>query len=199
VETLESRWSPGSILTGELSALPWLGSLFLDPDAGAWVSDQASQVSIADRQMVSVQPSVIGSAIASDGARAEATSSGIGTGLTAGQTDDTDDALFDSVRALPDDPQVHAAPLPIPGGVSNPFGGPFIHHNFPGPADAPPPFGNEPSTITDLNGDIGVALVRGTGTDGNGTTLYFEADMRFMQGHYLDLNGALHDGAFGFL
>jgi hypothetical protein len=112
---------------------------------------------------------------------------------------DTDVSLFDSVRSLADDPQMQAAPLPIPGGVGNPFGGPFIHHNFPGPADAPPPFGNEPSTITDLNGNIGAVLARGTGTDGNGTTLYFEADMRFMQGRYLDVNGTPHDGAFGFL
>lgn len=32
-----------------------------------------------------------------------------------------------------------AAQLPIPGGFANPTGGPFVHLNLPGPADAPPP------------------------------------------------------------
>src|SRR5262249_20236668 len=161
---LESRWSPGSMLMGDLSALPWLGSALLDPDAGAWTSEPASHLSLADQKSVSLQSSKLGAAIAVDSARPDAASSGLGAGLTAVHAADTDDSVIDSVRSLADDPQPQPAPLPIPGGVNNPFGGPFIHHNFPGPADAPPPFGNEPSTITDLNGDVGVALVRGTGT-----------------------------------
>ena len=30
-------------------------------------------------------------------------------------------------------------PNPIPGGFANPTGGPYIHANFPGPADSPGP------------------------------------------------------------
>ena len=93
-----------------------------------------------------------------------------------------------------------AAPLPIPGGFTNPTGGPFIHFNFPGPADAAPIFGNEPSTITDFNGDIGVAHVNGTGTGTDATgatsTLYFTVDVRFMRGVYQGVDGNLHQATF---
>jgi hypothetical protein len=92
------------------------------------------------------------------------------------------------------------APLPIPGGFSNPTGGPFVHLNLPGPADAPPIHGNEPSTITDFNGFIGVADVTGTGTgtDSTGATtrLFFAADLRFMRGLYRGVDGNLHKGTF---
>ncbi len=96
-------------------------------------------------------------------------------------------------------PQTGGDPLPIPGGFANPTGGPFIHFNRPGPADNPAPNGNDPSTITDFNGDIGSMRVTGTGTDGAGNTLYFQADMRFMQGLYQDVNGTLHQGTFAFI
>jgi hypothetical protein len=93
-----------------------------------------------------------------------------------------------------------AAPLPIPGGFANPTGRPFIHFNFPGPADASPPFGNDPSTITDFNGFIGVANVRGTGTGTDSTgatsTLYFTVDVRFMTGLYQGVDGNLHQATF---
>jgi hypothetical protein len=95
------------------------------------------------------------------------------------------------------------APLPIPGGTPNPTGGPFIHSNLPGPADAPPRNGNEPSTITDFNGFIGVADVTGsgTGTDSTGATtrLFFAADLRFMKGLYQGVDGNLHKGTFAFV
>src|SRR5437762_323465 len=72
-------------------------------------------------------------------------------------------------------------PKPIPGGVPGPSGKPFIHHYFPGPADATvtpdgPPGqsranpGSDPSTITDFDGFIGVAHVQGTGTGTNTDT-----------------------------
>jgi len=99
------------------------------------------------------------------------------------------------------DPQAGGDPLPIPGGFANPAGPsfPYIHFNRPGPADNPAPNGNDPSTITDFNGDIGSMRVIGTGTDGAGNTLYFQADMRFMQGLYQDVNGNLHQGTFAFV
>src|SRR5262249_40959118 len=56
-------------------------------------------------------------------------------------------------RSLPS-----VAPLPTPGG---PPGFPpdefFEHANLAGPADAPAPFGNEPSSITNFIGLVGVA------------------------------------------
>jgi hypothetical protein len=95
-----------------------------------------------------------------------------------------------------------AAPLPIPGGflVPNPFGGPDGHFNRPGPADsAVRGLGGEPSSITDFNGFVGVAMVDGTGTDGSGNFLLWEADVRFMKGVYRGVDGDIHQGAFAFV
>jgi hypothetical protein len=97
-------------------------------------------------------------------------------------------------RSLPS-----VAPLPIPGGllVPNPFGGPDGHFNQPGPADSTVPgVGGEPITITDFNGFIGVVRVDGTGTDGSGNPLLWEADLRFMQGVYRGVDGSVHRGTF---
>jgi hypothetical protein len=85
-------------------------------------------------------------------------------------------------------------PQPIPGGFANPAGGPFIHFNLPGPADAPTAPGNDPSPITDFDGLIGVAAVQGTGTGTNTDTgdtypLLFNVDLRFMQGLYRSVDG----------
>jgi hypothetical protein len=95
-------------------------------------------------------------------------------------------------RSLPS-----VAPLPIPGGIG-PFlpGEPFQHINLPGPADAPQPIGNDPSTITNFNGFIGVAHFEGTGTDNNGNTLLWDADLRFMTGVYQGVDGKIHKGTF---
>ena len=90
-----------------------------------------------------------------------------------------------------------AGPLPIPGGLPgfNP-GDIFEHLNLPGPADAPPPFGNEPSSITNFNGFVGVAHVEGTGHDGQGHTLLWDVDLRFMSGTYRGTDGRVHHGTF---
>ncbi len=67
------------------------------------------------------------------------------------------------------------------------------------------PFGPgvDPSSITDFKGFVGVADVRGTGTarnpDGSTETLLFDTDMRFMQGAYVGLDGAVHEATFGFV
>jgi hypothetical protein len=88
-------------------------------------------------------------------------------------------------------------PRPIPGGIQ-PFGpGTEIFHLFlPGPND-------EPSVITDFNGFVGVALIRGTGTrthpDGHTTPQLFEVDMRFMEGVYVGLDGQHRRGTFAFI
>jgi hypothetical protein len=104
-------------------------------------------------------------------------------------------------------------PNPMPGGVgANPTGGPLIHANFPGPADTPGPGthpgpggggGNDPSSITDFEGYIGVAAVDGTGTGTNTNTgdtfpLLFDCDLRFMKGVYRSVDGRFLDARFVF-
>lgn len=63
--------------------------------------------------------------------------------------------------------------------------------------------GVDPSSITDFNGFVGVADVRGKGTatnpDGSTETLLFDTDMRFMKGVYVGVDGAVHRGTFGFV
>jgi hypothetical protein len=87
-----------------------------------------------------------------------------------------------------------ATPKPIPGGTT--VGGQLFHFYGFGP-------GQEPASITDFEGVVGVADVRGTGTathpDGTKETLLFDTDMRFMKGHYVGKDRALHKGTFGFV
>jgi hypothetical protein len=88
-----------------------------------------------------------------------------------------------------------AAPNPIPGGIDTPFG--FLHFFFPG-------HNAEPSTITDFKGAIGVADLEGTGvgfdTDtGEEEELVWGADVRFMRGKYVGMDGRTRRGAFGFI
>jgi hypothetical protein len=91
-----------------------------------------------------------------------------------------------------------AAPRHIPGGIQ-PFGpGTEVFHVF------LPGEGNEPSTITDFHGSIGIAMVDGTGTGtdtstGATTPLTFDTDMRFMQGVYIGVDGEKHKGTFGLI
>jgi len=92
-----------------------------------------------------------------------------------------------------------AAPTPIPLARTNPFGGPAIHFDLAGLPTDPPPVGNEPSTINNFNGFIGVADLQGTGTDGSGNTLNWAADLRFMKGIYQGVDGQLHSGTFAFV
>jgi len=87
-----------------------------------------------------------------------------------------------------------ATPRPIPGGLD--VGGQVFHVIGFGE-------GQEPSTITDFVGAVGVCDVQGTGTatnpDGTTERLLFDTDMRFMQGRYVALDGAVHRGTFGFV
>jgi hypothetical protein len=108
-----------------------------------------------------------------------------------------------SVELLEDRSLLSIAPLPFSGGFANPTGGPFLHFYFPGPADAPPIHGSEPSSIEDFHGTIGVAEIHGTGTgtdsSGASTRLFFAADIRFMKGVYQGVDGALHTATFAFV
>ena len=112
-------------------------------------------------------------------------------------------------EALEDRTVPSGTPLPIPGllfnppAPPNPFGGPAVHFGLPGPADnttpSIPTVGGEPSTITDLNGFIGVAHVEGTGTDNHGNTLFWDVDLRFMDGVFRGDDGRVHQGTFAFV
>ena len=86
--------------------------------------------------------------------------------------------------------------------AASPFNPPGmdIYQNFQGPADAnplvTPLLGNEPNQITNFNGFYGGARVQGTGTDGSGQTLFWDADLRFMKGVYRGLDGSIQKRTF---
>ena len=63
----------------------------------------------------------------------------------------------------------------------------------------PPVLGFEMSTITDFDGVVGAAEIQGTARDSAGGTYWFDADMRFMKGRYVDLEGRRRHGSFGFV
>ena len=103
--------------------------------------------------------------------------------------------------AYADDDLPGVAPRPIPGGLTGEqfgiTGDTELFHVF------PPAPGFELSTITDFNGFVGAAHIKGTGTGTNPETgdsrLFFDADMRFMRGRYIGVDGRQHDGTFGFI
>jgi hypothetical protein len=55
------------------------------------------------------------------------------------------------------------------------------------------------STIGDFNGTLGAADIQGTAHGSDGTTYTFDADMRFMQGTYIDTAGNVQRGSFAFI
>ncbi len=86
-------------------------------------------------------------------------------------------------------------PNPIPGGIV--VGGQLFHVFLLGE-------GNEPSTITDFKGSVGVAQVQGTGKAINTRTgfhenLNYDTDVRFMQGIYIGMDGRQYSDTFGFI
>jgi hypothetical protein len=97
------------------------------------------------------------------------------------------------------------APRPIPGGTQIDGLGLF-HFYFP-TANNPAGSTNtiesgrgDPSLITDFNGFIGVGeWGGGKGKDQHGATLYWGADLRFMDGEYIGLDGRHRQGAFAFV
>ena len=111
------------------------------------------------------------------------------------------------LEALEDRSVPSVSPVPIPGlafpTIGNPFGGPDIHADFPGPADNTTPgfkaVGGEPSSITNFNGFIGVAHVEGTGTDNSGNSLFWDVDLRYMKGVFQDTAGNIQKGTFAFV
>jgi len=94
-------------------------------------------------------------------------------------------------------PHFDATPNPIPGGVS-PFGVP-IHHFPVTPNTTPIANITEPSQITDFNGFVGLNRIRGIGSGTGFSQLHFQADMGFMAGEYVAIDGRHYNGTFGFI
>jgi hypothetical protein len=94
-------------------------------------------------------------------------------------------------------------PTPIPGGnyfLGSP--GPLFHVFGPGFGGDPTTVDQQPITITDFDGVMGLAFISGMVTETNTTTgaqrklPFNDADMRFMQGVFLDSNGQERQGTF---
>ena len=89
-------------------------------------------------------------------------------------------------------------PIPVPG---SPFLAPF-HVWAPIVVDS---IDADPSSITNFNGTVGIAYVSGMvrrtdlTTDETVTLPFIDADMRFMEGVYRDVDGKPHQGTFGFV
>ena len=87
-------------------------------------------------------------------------------------------------------------PKPIPGGFDENFNpvasNPVWHFSFPA-------IGFEMATITDFHGVIAAGEVQGAAHGSDGSEWWFDCDMRFMTGRYVDMNGHRRDGAFGFV
>jgi hypothetical protein len=86
-----------------------------------------------------------------------------------------------------------AEPRPIPQTITV-LGVP-IHH-------MPPASGNDPSQITDFKGFAGNSRTFGTGrgtAGGVSMPFLFQADMGFMQGEFIGLDGDHHEGTFAFV
>jgi hypothetical protein len=59
--------------------------------------------------------------------------------------------------------------------------------------------GGEMSKITDFNGVIAAGEVQGTAHGSDGSRYTFDADMRFMRGIYISMDGRRREGSFGFV
>ena len=94
-------------------------------------------------------------------------------------------------------------PRPIPGGfLASDFGITIPNSTERFHAFAPlAARGNDPITITDFHGFIAAAEITGHGTattPSGSTSLFFDNDMRVMQGQYIGVDGQEHNGTFGF-
>ena len=104
---------------------------------------------------------------------------------------------FDSVfGALPAFADGGSDPRPIPGGFDADFNfvteNPLAHAFF-------PVIGLDLSTITDFRGTVAATEVQGTTRGSDGSSLWFDADMRFMQGEYIALDGRRRAHSFAFV
>jgi hypothetical protein len=96
-----------------------------------------------------------------------------------------------------DDNVKNVLPKPIPGGVS-PLGI-FIHHFPVIPTATPLQNLTEPSQISDFKGLVGLNRIRGGGRGKGFPKLAFQADLGFMKGLYIGVDGKRHHGTFCFI
>jgi hypothetical protein len=156
------------------SELCWCWKLIcVSPDFKPWVSGEQSSLPLSVAARVSRRQLLQRGAVALGGV------AGVGlTGPTAGFG-----------RSV-------GAPRPIPGGFDQNFtmvsSGASFHF-------LPPAIGFEMSTITDFHGAVGGSETRGTAHGSDGTRYSFDADMRFMRGVYVGLDGRVRHGSFGFI
>jgi hypothetical protein len=102
-----------------------------------------------------------------------------------------------AARTQGGNPHVDSTPMPIPGGVS-PFGV-FIHHFPVSPTGTPLAHITDPSQITDFNGFVGLNRIRGVGSGTGLAAPTFQADMGFMVGEYVAVDGKHYHASFGFI
>jgi hypothetical protein len=111
--------------------------------------------------------------------------------------------LWGPAAAAEDEEDRRAKPVPIPG-RSPALGGQF-HVFGPTPDGSLDPIDAEPSTITNLNGFVGLSYTSGTVRQTNTATgevlklPFVDSDMRFMKGVFRGTDGKMHRGAFAFI
>ena len=69
----------------------------------------------------------------------------------------------------------------------------------PRPVPRAPLAGPAVSTVDNFNGFVGSLGSHGTGTDGHGNSLDWNADLSFMQGAYVARDGVVRMGTFAFI
>jgi hypothetical protein len=87
------------------------------------------------------------------------------------------------------------APVPIPNGIT--VDGKLFHLFLPASSALA-----EESSIFNMNAFLGVAAINGQGTGrsaAGSAPLFFGADMRFMDGEFVDAQGAFRRATFGFV
>jgi len=62
-----------------------------------------------------------------------------------------------------------------------------------------PAIGNDLATIADFRGVVAATEVQGSAVGSDGSEYWFDADMRFMEGSYVAVDGRLRDAAFAFV
>src|SRR6478752_5088096 len=125
----------------------------------------------------------------------------LGTGLVGGAAAvsvfATSDAWADGAGGGGQDRRHFGAPRPVPGGFNDDLTGfvpadPLVHAYAPA-------VGLDLSTITDFKGVVAACELQGGAHGSDGSQYWFDADMRFMQGTYIDLRGRRQEDVFGFV
>ena len=101
------------------------------------------------------------------------------------------------LRVAPGWSKTTSAPKPIPGGLSLATFAPVPVNPDVHVLPPYPPF--EMSTITDFNGTVAATEIQGTASGSDGSSWYFDVDMRFMDGEYVGEDANHHHGTFGFV